>query len=603
MLDYSLKKRDEIPEKYRWDLSLMYENDEAWYQKVKEVSAHKDDLLAYKGKLNNARSIADFLVLETKVRRELRHITNYAFLRLCEDGLDERAQQMFEHCNQFVSEIYQATSFIEPEVLNLDFKLLKDILDDPALFDFRTYFERLIKHKEHYLSAQQEQVLASLTDILYAPEQMALTLMDADLSFEPAKDSYNLAHEVNDASYIALQMNADRELRKNSFKSFFKAYQQHQNTFASIYATSVKTDVIEAKLRNYESSLEMHLFKKDLPISIYNNLIKTMRNFLPLMHRYQTLRKELLELDELHYYDTYVSLINESPRRYSYEEAQELIIEAVGVLGDDYQQLIKRAFEQRWIDVYPNKGKRNGAFSILSYDSPAYIMLNYNETLADVLTLAHELGHSLHSWHCRQQPPQYAEYTSFIAEVASTLNENLLLEQLLLKAEDDKERLIYLNRYLEGFKGSVFRQSLFAEFERLVHNHCEKGGVINAPFLNETYLKLVKLYFGESLVIDEEVACEWARIPHFYRPFSVYAYATGFSSAVALSEKILKEGHDAVVKYRQFLAMGSSEDPIMELKHAGVDLEKSEFIEVALQKFESVMNEFIRITESLKEKC
>ena len=334
----------------------------------------------------------------------------------------------------------------------------------------------------------------------------------------------------------------------------------------------------------------MSLSQNHIPLAVYDNLIETVHKFMPLMYRYEKLRKEIFGLDELHYYDLYAPLVKDSDKRYTYEEAQEMVLSAVSPLGENYNNIVKSAFKERWIDVYPNKGKSTGAYSSGTYHSRPYIMTNFTGTLDSVSTLAHEMGHSLHTWHSNHtQPKQYADYTLFVAEVASTVNENLLIEQLLEKTDDPVTRLSYLNQYLEGFKGTVYRQTMFAEFEKEAHAMAERGEPLDPSSLNALYARLIKLYFGDELVMDDEVQYEWARIPHFYRPFYVYVYATGYSTAVALSEGILHEGESAVKRYLEFLSMGGSAFPLDELKHAGVDLTTPLPIETALKKFEKVL--------------
>ncbi|MBQ2310463.1 MAG: oligoendopeptidase F, partial [Erysipelotrichales bacterium] len=406
--------------------------------------------------------------------------------------------------------------------------------------------------------------------------------------------------EVNDSNYILLQSSEDRVLRENSFRSYYKGYKNHINTFAATYAANVKAMTAEAKARHYGSSREMSLYESNIPLEVYDQLIAAVHRHMPAMYRYVDLRKRLLGLDQLHYYDVYAPLTKGSDDKYTYEEAQKMVLEAVKPLGEEYGRIVKKGFESRWIDVYPNKGKTGGAFSAGTYDSNPVILTNFTGTLDSVSTIAHEMGHSMHTWHSKtHQPRQYADYTMFVAEVASTVNENLMIEQLLQKESDPEKRLVLLEQYLENFKGTVYRQTMFAEFEKEAHALAEKGEALDPVSLNNLYEGLVKEYFGEEMVIDPEVQYEWARIPHFYSSFYVYVYATGYSSAVALSEGILKEGEPARKRYIEFLSMGGSRYPLDELKHAGVDLTTPEPVDIALTKFEKVLEEAEKLAAQL----
>lgn len=419
---------------------------------------------------------------------------------------------------------------------------------------------------------KEEALLAAFTETLGAPSKISESLQDADMTFESVTDSNGEVHELNQSNYILLQMSEDRTLRLNAFKSFYKGFKQHINTFAATYNGCIKEAVAEAQVRHYESSRAMSMAYEHVPGVVYDSLVDTVRKFMPEMYRYVRLRKQMLGLDELHYYDVYTPLVAGSSKSYTYEEAQQMVLDAVTPLGKDYVNRVKQAYKDRWIDVYPNNGKRGGAFSSGTYDSNPYILTSFTGTLDSVSTIAHEMGHSQHTWLSNHtQTPQNADYTLFVAEVASTVNENLLVEQLLQKTTEPKERLALLNHYLEGFKGTVYRQTMFAEFERDAHAMAERGEAITVASMNTLYKNLIKDYFGEDLVIDDEVQYEWARIPHFYRPFYVYKYATSYCAAVALSEAILNNEDGAVKKYLEFLSMGGSAYPLDELKHAGVD--------------------------------
>lgn len=587
-----LKERSEMDPRYEWDLSTLYADDAAWEEAFAAIDPKLASLPAYAGKLHDPKELANFLKEQTALELEIENLFSYASLRQSEDTRADAAQSMFARVYSKVVAFSASIAFADPEILSLPDETLDSFLKDPQLADYRFYLEKLIRQKPHTLSTTEEQLLASLGEVFGAPRQIANSLQDADMVFDPVKDKDGNEHEVAGSSYIALQSSDDRVLRENAFRSFYKGYRQHINTFAASYSGAVKGAVAEASLRKFESSRAASLYHSNIPLSVYDNLVGSVHRHMPVMYRYLALRKRLLGLSDLHYYDVYAPLVSGSEKHYTYEEAQQMVLDAVAPLGENYQNIVRGAFRDRWIDVYPNKGKRGGAFSSGTYTSNPFILTNFTGTLDSVSTIAHEMGHSLHSWHSHHnQPPQYAGYTLFVAEVASTVNENLLIEQLLAKTTDPKERLVLLNQYLENFKGTVYRQTMFAEFERDAHALAEKGQALNATALNGIYKNLIKEYFGPGLVWDDEVQYEWARIPHFYRPFYVYVYATGYSSAVALSEAILHEGEPAVKRYLEFLSMGGSKYPLDELRHAGVDLATPDPIDTALDKFASIVKD------------
>ena len=587
-----LKERKEMDPAYEWDLSTLYANDEAFEKALKEVDAQMEGAASYAGRLKDSAAVLAYLKANTALTLEMNNLFTYASLRRTEDTRDANGQSMYGRAYAKYVQASAATAFAEPEILSLEEGTLQQIIADPLLQEYHFYLEDLLRSKAHTLSAKEESLLAQFGEVLANPGQVSDTLMDADMVFEPAKDSQGNEHEVSGSSFILLQNSLDRTLRENAFHSFYKGYRQHINTFAATYSGCVKGAVAEARVRHYPSSRAMSMAANNIPVSVYDNLIDTVHKRMDLMYRYVHLRKRILGLDELHYYDVYAPLVQKITKTYTYEEAQQMVLKAVAPLGKEYVERVKKAYETHWIDVYPNKGKGGGAFSSGTYTSNPFIMTNFTGTLDSVSTLAHEMGHSQHSWLTNHtQPAQYSDYSLFVAEVASTVNENLLIEQLLQEEKDPQNRLALLNQYLEGFKGTVYRQTMFAEFEKESHAMAERGESLDPKTLNALYERLVKLYFGEELAMDEEVQYEWARIPHFYYVFYVYVYATGYSSATALSEGILKEGASAVKKYLEFLSMGSSAYPLEELKHAGVDLTTPAPIDIALDKFEKVLEE------------
>ena len=588
----ALKERDQIQEQYKWDLTRMYADDAAWEKAMAEYEASIPALAGYAGSLNTAAGLRKWFDVQTQSERTLSNLYCYASLRRSEDTRAEAAQKMYAKANATYVAYQSAVAFAQPEILSLPEDALKAMAEDAELEPYRFLVQDLLRRKPHTLSAAEEQLLAGFGELLGAPGEIADNLQDADMVFEPVKDSQGNTVEVTDSNYILLQSSNDRTLRENSFRSYYKGYRQHINTFAATYAADIKAAVAEAKARHYESSRAMSMAGENIPASVYDNLVTTVRAHLPAMYRYVALRKKILGVDELHYYDVYASLMADNDTRYTYEQAQQMVLDAVSPLGTDYVEQVKKAFATRWIDVYPNRGKSGGAYSSGSYDSDPYIMTNFTGTLDSVSTIAHEMGHSMHTWHSNHaQPAQYANYTLFVAEVASTVNENLMIEQLLKKEQEPHARLALLNQYLENFKGTVYRQTMFAEFEREAHAMAERGEALNPAALNALYRQLIVDYFGPDLVVDDEVQYEWARIPHFYRNFYVYKYATGYSTAVALSEGILNEGAPAVKRYREFLSMGGSAYPLDELRHAGVDLTTPAPVDAALKKFEAILDD------------
>ncbi len=594
-----LKERKELDPSYEWDLTTLYQSDEEWEKALGSLDQYVSEIQAFQGKLNNADTILACLQMETEVSRKVEDVICYASLRHSEDTRDAAAQSMYARAFSKYTAIASSSAFISPEILSLPDAKLKEIVADEKLKDYRFMLENLMRQKPHTLSTSEETLLSSLQEALSASGDTAETLMDADLVFDSVKDSEGTEHEVTGSSYIPLEMSTDRVLRENAFHSYYKSYAQHIHTFASAYAGCVKGAVAEARIRGYGSSREMSMSTDNIPVSVYDNLIDTVHANMDKMYRYVRLRKKILGVDELHYYDVYAPLAGDVDRHYTYEQAKEMVLKAVRPLGDAYVKRVADAYKDGWIDVYPNKGKTGGAYSSGTYDSNPFILMNFTGSLDSVSTLAHEMGHSQHTWLTNHhQPAHYSGYTMFVAEVASTVNENLLIEQLLADCTDPKERLYLLNQYLEGFKGTVYRQTMFAEFEKEAHAMQERGESLDAAALCRLYEGLIRTYFGEDLVMDEEVKYEWARIPHFYRPFYVYVYATGYTSAVALSEGILKEGKPAADRYLEFLSMGSSAYPLDELKHGGVDLSTPAPIQRALDKFDRVLDD---VEETLKK--
>ena len=595
-----VKERSEIQQQYKWDLTSLFESDEKWEEKLASLKGQQQVALSYQGKLDNAQTIYQYLKWDYSITSDLSDLFCYASLRHSEDTRDSNATSMYSRIYSLYVEISSASAFARPEILSLDDDKLKAIIEDDQLKDYRFMLEDLYREKKHTLSAKEEIVISSFGESFAAASEISESLRDSDLTFYDIVDNEGKKYPLSESSYIHYQMSDDRTLRKSAFESYYKTYKQHIHTFASAYRAQVKTAVTEARLRGYGSSREMSLSKNNIPLSVYDNLIESVHRHLNLMYRYLAIRKKLLSVDELHYYDVYAPLSKGSNKQYTYKQAQQMVLEAVSPLGQEYQKKVQQAFDEKWVDVYPNVGKSNGAYSSGTYHSNPYIMMNFNGSLDSVSTLAHEMGHSLHTYLTNShQPVQYSDYSLFVAEVASTVNENLLIDQLLQNCNDPRERLALLNEYLEGFKGTVYRQTMFAEFEMKAHQMAQQGQSLDCDSLSEVYENLIKLYFGDELVIDPKVKYEWARIPHFFNPFYVYVYATGYTSAVAIKEGILKQGQSAVDRYLQFLSMGSSDYPLNELKHAGVDLTSSESIDRAFEKLEEILDDAEKTIELL----
>ena len=595
-----VKERSEIQQQYKWDLTSLFESDEKWEEKLASLKGQQQVALSYQGKLDNAQTIYQYLKWDYSITSDLSDLFCYASLRHSEDTRDSSATSMYSRIYSLYVEISSASAFARPEILSLDDDKLKAIIEDDQLKDYRFMLEDLYREKKHTLSAKEEIVISSFGESFAAASEISESLRDSDLTFDDIVDNEGKKYPLSESSYIHYQMSDDRTLRKSAFESYYKTYKQHIHTFASAYRAQVKTAVTEARLRGYGSSREMSLSKNNIPLSVYDNLNESVHRHLNLMYRYLAIRKKLLSVDELHYYDVYAPLSKGSNKQYTYKQAQQMVLEAVSPLGQEYQKKVQQAFDEKWVDVYPNVGKSNGAYSSGTYHSNPYIMMNFNGSLDSVSTLAHEMGHSLHTYLTNShQPVQYSDYSLFVAEVASTVNENLLIDQLLQNCNDPRERLALLNEYLEGFKGTVYRQTMFAEFEMKAHQMAQQGQSLDCDSLSEVYENLIKLYFGDELVIDPEVKYEWARIPHFFNPFYVYVYATGYTSAVAIKEGILKQGQSAVDRYLEFLSMGSSDYPLNELKHAGVDLTNSESIDRAFEKLEEILDDAEKTIELL----
>lgn len=599
-----LKERKDMDPKYMWDLSLIYKTSEDWEKDLKNAKKEMQKFLAFKGNLNNPKKVKEYLDEFMKFKKTLMKILSYASLKYSEDTRNEKAKNMNIRAENFAVEYNTLVSFFEPEMLSKDELFQKEILNDSDMSEYKTLLSRIFDKRKYTLSEKEERVIASFGEVLFSPQIISSSLEDSDMVFEDVLDKDGKKVPLSGSNFTTLEASTDRVLRKNAFKNYYKEFKNHINTFSSTMSANVKAKVVEASLRGYNSSREQSTLQERVPIIVYDNLIKAVRKHISSMHRYVKLRKEILGVKELHFYDIYAPLV-EHKRNYTFEEAENLLYDTVKIFGEDYYKQVKNGIKKKWVDVFPNKGKTGGAFSAGTCSTDPYILMNYTGTLDSVSTLLHEMGHSMHTYLSKKNlPAQYSDYTLFVAEVASTVNENLLIENLLSKTTDKKERLVLLNQYLENFKGTLYRQTMFAEFEKLIHEEVERGGALTPQYLSDLYEGLNKYYFGDEIVFDEEIKYEWARIPHFYMFFYVYNYATSYSAAVALSEGIINEkkglSKGNIKRYLEFLSMGSLEDPLEELKHAGVDFTTEKPILDALDKFDKVLDEVTNLVEEIK---
>lgn len=589
-----LPKRSEVNEAYTWDLSGMYDGEEAWNKELAEISALTQDIEKMEGHVTASAENLLFVlehVAAAEQKIELAH--SYASRLFDEDQKSTVHQAMEQKILALYADYSGRTAFIQPELLSASECTLKQYLkEQPKLVLYQKQIEEIQRRKEHSLSAEMEKLMAMTSEMAEASGQVYSMINNADFIFPEIKDENGEAVRLSHGNFVPFEESPDRRVRKDAFEHYYQIYAQFAGTLAGLYNGQLKQQIFYAKARKYASTLEAAVDENNVPSSVYHNLIETVHQNMDKMHRYVKLRKKCLGLDELHMYDIYTPMIADAAKKIPFEEAKETVLKALLPLGDDYVAKVKEGFENRWIDVYENEGKRCGAYSAGAYGAHPYVLLNHNDTLDNMFTLAHEMGHAMHSYYSNEtQPYIYSQYKIFVAEVASTCNEVLLMEYLLKNTSDKKERAYLLNYYLDSFKGTVYRQTMFAEFEMRTNQMAEEGTSLTADSLNQLYHELNKKYYGPDMVLDQEIAYEWARIPHFYYNFYVYQYATGFSSAVAIAHNILKEGVPAVERYKRFLSGGCSMSPIELLKIAGVNLETPEPIQEALNVFGEVLDE------------
>ncbi|RBP92186.1 oligoendopeptidase F [Cytobacillus firmus] len=590
-----LPARNEISPEDTWRLEDIFPSDKDWDKEYNEVQKLIPNAGKYQGRLGeSAETLYEALQFQDHLLSRLGKLYTYAHMRYDQDTTNSFYQGLDDKIKNLYSEAASALAYIVPELLAEDEEKIAGFLEDKTELQlYKHSLEEINLQRPHVLTAEQESLLAQASEVLGASSNTFGMLNNADLEFPSIKDGNGEEVEITHGRFIRFLESDEQRVRHDAFKAVYETYGKFRNTFASTLSGNVKKDNFNAKIRNYESARHAALAANNIPESVYENLVNTINDNLHLLHRYVKLRKKVLGVKELHMYDLYTPLVKEVKMEIPYKEAKDLILKGLKPLGGDYLTILKEGFENRWVDVHENKGKRSGAYSSGTYGTNPYILMNWQDNVNNLFTLAHEFGHSVHSYYTRKyQPYPYGNYSIFVAEVASTCNEALLNDYLLKTIDDDKKRLYLLNHYLEGFRGTVFRQTMFAEFEHLIHQKAQNNEALTADSLTKEYYELNKKYFGEEdIVIDEEIGLEWSRIPHFYYNYYVYQYATGFSAATALSKQILQEGQPAVDRYIEFLKSGSSDYPIEVLKKAGVDMTSSKPIEDACKVFEEKLNE------------
>ncbi|OJG72948.1 oligoendopeptidase F [Enterococcus phoeniculicola] len=605
---YEMSETKQLPDRsslatdVTWDLTKIFASDEVFEEKFQELSTELEKADSFKGTL--AAGSTQFLAaieFLLDVYRKVEVIYVYSHLKNDQDTANSTYQAIYARASSLLAKTSAAVSWFEPEVLTLsDEQIWAYFEEEPKLEIYRHFVKQMVDNRAHILSSEEEALLAGASEIFEASSDTFAILNNADLTFPVVKNEEGESVQLSHGVYGQLLESTDRTVREAAFKGLYGVYKQFKNTFASTLSSHVKGHNFKAKTRKYSSAREASLSNNHIPESVYDTLVTVVNNHLPLLHRYVALRKRLLAVDELHMYDLYTPVLGEAPIKFTYDQAREKALEALQPLGPEYMAVVEEAFENRWIDVVENKGKRSGAYSSGAYDTLPYILMNWHDALDQLYTLVHEMGHSVHSYFTRNnQPYVYGDYSIFLAEIASTTNENILTEHLLETEKDPRVRAYVLNHYLDGFKGTIFRQTQFAEFEHFIHTEDAKGTPLTSEFLNESYGKLNAKYYGPAVEEDEEIALEWSRIPHFYYNYYVFQYATGFSAASALADKIVENEPDALEKYLTYLKSGNSDYPIEVMKKAGVDMTQSAYIEEAMKVFEARLDELEALISEL----
>ena len=594
-------QRNEINEKDTWDLSTIFETDQKWEEELALLTEDTKQAASLEGHLlDSAESLLDITERYLDLSRRLEKLYVYAHMKNDQDTRVAKYQEYYAKAMTLYSQLDQVFSFYEPEFMAITEDQYQNFLaEEPKLQPYKHFFDKLLQNKDHVLSQREEELLAGAGEIFGAASETFAILDNADIVFPFVKDEDGNEVQLSHGVYMRLVESKNREVRRGAYEALYSTYEQYQHTYAKTLQTNVKVQNYRAKVRNYKSAREAALAANFVPESVYDNLVSAVRKHLPLLHRYLALRSKILGIPDLKMYDVYTPL-SSVEYSFTYEEALKKAEEALSVLGEDYLSRVKRAFSERWIDVYENQGKRSGAYSGGSYDTNAFMLLNWQDNLDNLFTLVHETGHSMHSSYTREtQPYVYGDYSIFLAEIASTTNENILTEKLLQEVQDDATRFAILNNFLDGFRGTVFRQTQFAEFEHAIHQADQNGEVLTSEFLNNLYADLNQEYYGLSKEDNPQIQYEWARIPHFYYNYYVYQYSTGFAAASALAEKIVHGSQEDRDRYIDYLKAGKSDYPLNIMRKAGVDMEKEDYLNDAFAVFERRLDEFEALVEKL----
>ena len=594
-------QRNEINEKDTWDLSTIFETDQKWEEELALLTENTKEAASLEGHLlDSAKSLLNITERYLDLSRRLEKLYVYAHMKNDQDTRVAKYQEYYAKAMTLYSQLDQVFSFYEPEFMAITEEQYQNFLaEEPKLQPYKHFFDKLLQNKDHVLSQREEELLAGAGEIFGAASETFAILDNADIVFPFVKDEDGNEVQLSHGVYMRLVESKNREVRRGAYEALYSTYEQYQHTYAKTLQTNVKVQNYRAKVRNYKSAREAALAANFVPESVYDNLVSAVRKHLPLLHRYLALRSKILGIPDLKMYDVYTPL-SSVEYSFTYEEALKKAEEALAVLGEDYLSRVKRAFSERWIDVYENQGKRSGAYSGGSYDTNAFMLLNWQDNLDNLFTLVHETGHSMHSSYTREtQPYVYGDYSIFLAEIASTTNENILTEKLLQEVQDDATRFAILNNFLDGFRGTVFRQTQFAEFEHAIHQADQNGEVLTSEFLNNLYADLNQEYYGLSKEDNPQIQYEWARIPHFYYNYYVYQYSTGFAAASALAEKIVHGSQDDRDRYIDYLKAGKSDYPLNIMRKAGVDMEKEDYLNDAFAVFERRLDEFEALVEKL----
>ncbi|MDD5635341.1 MAG: oligoendopeptidase F [Atribacterota bacterium] len=585
--------RKNISQEYRWDVKSLYDSIDNWENDFLKAEKLRNELIKYKDSfLLDDKSFLQCLLLKDEVSKIMQNLLTYAHMRKDEDNQNEKYQSIYYRSTNLLTKIEDNIAFIQPGILSLKYKTLREWINkNNKLKLYKHYIEDIYRKKSHILRPNEEKIIAQAGEMAMVPENTYGLLSNADLRFPKVKDKDGNIITISQSNFVSLLRNRDRQLRKKVYKKYYQPYKQHRNTFAALLGGNLKKDRFFSHTRKYRNSLEASLFEDNIPVSVYDNLLRIIHENIELLHNYIMIKKDYLNLKKLHMYDMYVPL-TEKTVQIDYLDAQDIVIKSLSPMGNEYQSIVKKGFNEKWIDVYENRGKTSGAYSTGSYQSKPFILMNYHGTIEDVYTLSHELGHSLHSYYTnKRQPFIYSNYPIFLAEIASTTNEVLLTNYLLNKAASQNDKLIILNHFLEQFRTTLFRQTMFAEYEKILHEYEASSGSITAEWCSQKYSDLIRYYYGENVIIDNEIKLEWARIPHFYYNYYVYQYATGFAAAIAFSRMILADGNKATEKYLEFLSKGSSDYPIDILKKSGIDMTKVNPISEAIKLFSELLTQ------------